>query len=438
MNLLRQVCRVNLVAAMLILVAGCGRIPSNRPTAAQPRAATGSVRIVSSDLGSLSPEESVLKQRLEEQLAASRPAHRITMRDGRVIEGRIIGQTRNTVQVREATGYAEFKINSYRRSRIWTVHVLPTEPFAITGEDLDLCRQFSQFHFVKRPPYSLVTDEPAAEAEKLLATLGNLRQQFTSRFAPLIRPDGSPENIQIVFFGNEGHYREYARHIAPAFVNSAGFYSSADNRLTLLNQLGTRRFARLEHHITYRQGALSNRPQPGPAVRQASLQRAALRSQFAVEAREVTERLVRHEGAHQLFHSYHIHSADGTEPTWLTEGLAQYCETPEIGRWHTVLAQRLAKARRTDSVLPLRALLTHRDPAGFLCFDTDRAETAYAESWALTYLLMQDEFRGGFYDYIKTCRDRADDTDDCRFLAACLKTDPTAFEARWQAFLSRM
>jgi hypothetical protein len=163
------------------------------------------------------------------------------------------------------------------------------------------------------------------------------------------------------------------------------------------------------------------------------------------EAKSMTERLIRHEGAHQLFHSYRVHSRSGLEPTWLTEGLAEYCEPHQVGGYHFALASRLAKERDSSSLLPLRTLLSHNDPAGFFSLGEDNIDVAYAQSWALVYFLMQDEFRNGFYKFIQSYRDREDsgrattnDADPITVLESCLKTDLNTLEKRWQKFVSRM
>ena len=160
----------------------------------------------------------------------------------------------------------------------------------------------------------------------------------------------------------------------------------------------------------------------------------------------MNERLIRHEGAHQLFHAYHVHSHYGLEPTWLTEGLAQYCETPDIGRYHSVLANRVIRARQAGRLLPLKTLLDHRDASGFFAFGGGDVELAYAESWALVYRLMQDDFRASFFDYVKSYRDISDDraaaavekAEPETLLETHLKTDFNSLERQWNSYIAHM
>src|SRR6266478_4987947 len=396
--------RALLLTGVVILVSGCGQRPAatnleiartTRPAderrAAATAAATDLVR-------PLSVEELARKTALEVELANERPTQRLKLRDGHVLEGRIISETPSTIRFRDGFGYSGFVVESYRRAEILAIETLPAASFEVTPRDVRFSAEFPQYHFVKSPPYTIVTDESFGEVQKILVVLADLREQLHQRFAPLIKQDGELRNIHVVFFGSEEAFRKYALRVAPSFVNSAGFFSSGENRLALLNQLGTSRYADARGRLDERSRRFSNFADAGPQL-------AALRSGMTSEAKSINERLIRHEGAHQLFHAYHVHSRFGLEPTWLTEGLAQYCETPEIGRYHATLAERVMRARKAGQLLPLKTLLNHRDPSGFFALGEGNTELAYAESWALVYMLMQDECRVRFFDYVRSYRD---------------------------------
>jgi hypothetical protein len=309
----------------------------------------------------------------------------------------------------------------------------------VTSRDVRFSAEFPQFHFVKSPPYTVVTDESFGEVQKILVVLADLREQLHGRFAPLIKQDGDLQNIHVVFFGSEEAFRKYALRTAPSFVNSAGFFSSGENRLALLNQLGTSRYTDAQVRLDERSRRLSNFADAGPQL-------AALRSDITSEAKSMNERLIRHEGAHQLFHAYHVHSRFGLEPTWLTEGLAQYCETPEIGRYHSTLADRVTRARKAGQLLPLKTLLNHRDPSGFFALGEGNIELAYAESWALVYMLMQDEYRARFFDYVKSYRDvenyraahAVEKAVPETLLETQLKMNLNTLESQWDSFITHL
>jgi hypothetical protein len=97
-------------------------------------------------------------------------------------------------------------------------------------------------------------------------------------------------------------------------------------------------------------------------------------------------------------------------------------------------------------LLPLKTLLNHRDASGFFAFREGDIELAYAESWALVYMLMQDECRGRFFDYVKSYRDidnyRAaqvmEQAEPEKLLEAQLKMNLNTLESQWDSFLTHL
>ena len=439
-----------LVAAAV--VCGCGQAPPSESPKAdrqKQRAATADDRTYTSttEPPALTDDQLALKRKLEAQLAEERPTHRLVLRNGQVVTGRVVGETATTVRLREGFGFSGYVVSPYKREEIATVETLPEASFEVTAADVRLCQEFPEYNFAKNPPYTFVTDESFSDVEKILGLLGSLRRQFEKQFAPLIRAGSEPREIQIVFFGKESAFRTYAQRVAPEFVNSAGFYSTRDNRLALLDQLGSQQYASIQNKISRRQQALNQHERDGTGSDgEAARRLAAAQGQLTSLAKAMTEQLVRHEGAHQLFHMYHIHSSYGAEPTWLREGLAVYCEPEEIGRYHNAMAERIATARKAGQLLPLRTLLTHRAADGFFALGAEQAETAYAQSWSVVYFLMQDPYRRGFFEFIKSYRDLNDTQaaerllarDPVKSLESFLATDFTIFESQWQEFVSHM
>ncbi len=436
--------RVVLVAGVMAMLSSCGRSPVSgdkeivhtgafiRPeqVAVNPTV-TGASR-------PFTAEELARKNQLEAELAAERPTQRLKLRDGRVLDGRVVSETGSAIRFRDGFGYSGFVVDSYPRAEVLGVETLPAASFQVTPGDVRFSAEFPQFHFVKSPPYTVVTDESYGEVQRILGVLTNLREQFRGTFGPLIKKDGELQDIHVVFFGSEGAFHHYAMRVAPFFVNSAGFFSSGENRLALLNQLGTTRYTQARGRLDERARAFSGNAEAGQQL-------AALRSDITSEAKSMNERVIRHEGAHQLFHAYHIDSGYGLEPTWLTEGLAQYCETPTIGHYHFVLADRVIRARQAGRLLPLKTLLNHRNPSGFFAFGQGDVELAYAESWALVYWLMQDDSRAKFFDYVKSYRDISDNrvaavekAEPERLLETRLKTDFNSLERQWNSYITQM
>ena len=437
--------RALLAAGIMAVLSGCGQSPTSGDQGIIHTAASvGPERVsvappVADASRPLTAQELASKNQLEVELAAERPTHRLKLRDGRVLDGRVVSETPSVIRFREGFGYSGYLVESYRRSDVLGAETLPAASFQVTSRDVRFHAEFPRFHFVKSPPYTVITDESYGEVQKILGVLTSLREQFRGAFGVLIGKDTQLQDIDVVFFGSEETFHNYAQRVAPSFVNSAGFFSSGDNRLALLNQLGTSRYTQARGHLDERARTLRGNADAGQQL-------AALRSDIASEAKSMNERLIRHEGAHQLFHAYRILSRYGLEPTWLTEGLAQYCETPYIGHYHAVLADRVVRARRAGRLLPLKTLLNHRGASGFFAFDEGDTELAYAESWALVYRLMQDDFRARFFDYLRSYRDISDDRAAAAvekagpetFLKAHLKTDLNSLERQWDFYIAHM
>lgn len=267
---------------------------------------------------------------------------------------------------------------------------------------------------------SILSDAGPADVARVRQALTELRTQFHETFAPILRHDLAAGTIRLVLFDSESDFRAYTQRLAPALAGSAGFYVAGDNRLSVLNQTGSAPFARARDQILSRQRSLQT------AGIQAAAQLDAWDGQLLDEARAATDRLVRHEAAHQLFHAYRIESPTKIELTWLSEGLAEYCEVSPLGAFHPQLAERLVRARDAGKLLPLSELLAHRDVAGFFALPANRTETAYAQSWALVYLLMQDQNRDEFFSFVR------------HYQAGACPELPANLDAQWQTFINNL
>ncbi len=307
--------------------------------------------------------------------------------------------------------------------------------------------EFPGFQRVENGAYTVIGDVAEEDLHHALQVLADLQSQFLQHFAPVIRSNEAPYRTSVILFNTEAGYRAYARRVAPALVNSGGFFVATHNRLAVLNQTASASFAHTRRQIERRQRRLDHWIGAHSEQRlQASAQLAEWRGEMAGEARAATDRLIRHEGAHQLFHAYGVESPLPVEPTWLTEGLAQYCEPAPIGACRQPLLERLVHARRAGMLLPLRTLLNHRDPAGFFALTGDQVEIAYAESWALTQFLMDESRQAGFFEFIKhfqNVRPPASGNEELRLdvapqLAGYLRTDFNALETQWLTYVNNL
>jgi hypothetical protein len=113
-------------------------------------------------------------------------------------------------------------------------------------------------------------------------------------------------------------------------------------------------------------------------------------SEFRTEANIGT---VMHEVAHQLAFNCGLHNRDGDTPFWLAEGLATYCEATENGAWQGIgetnperIMPLIGPMHGQGPLIKLRDLMERDD----WMKDTKTALLAYAQSWALFKMLMEE------------------------------------------------
>lgn len=266
--------------------------------------------------------------------------------------------------------------------------------------DVRFRMEFPEMAPLLEPPYLVLSDAPSAEARLLVEELMSLHEEFNDVFGELVTRAASEAMIHVLYFSDFADYLAYQAVASHGMEDTSGFYSPGANRLVL-----------------YRSGPMLTSP------------RGAARLPPALAA------TIRHEGAHQLFYDYGIHSAHRAEPDWLVEGLATYAEEARIG---AVAVHRLAVLREAltaNREIPLASLISIRSPDGLLAHRA--AELAYSQSWGLVHLLMTEPYRDGFFRYIRQVRDPAEfqvvrRTPPMELLCVHLGLTPAELDARWR------
>jgi hypothetical protein len=101
-----------------------------------------------------------------------------------------------------------------------------------------------------------------------------------------------------------------------------------------------------------------------------------------------------HEATHQIAFNSGLHQRLSDCPKWFSEGIAMYCETPDLGRSKGWAGIGVVNRVRLEQ---FRQFLQQRRPVKSLksliedderLIDTKQVIDAYAESWALTYFLL--------------------------------------------------
>ncbi|HLJ97073.1 MAG TPA: DUF1570 domain-containing protein [Gemmataceae bacterium] len=194
--------------------------------------------------------------------------------------------------------------------------------------------------------------------------------------------------FMVAMFDTQAGFNAYlGRKESPLLV---GMYHALTNRLVF-------------YDYGQNEALLSRKQQAERQARQITSQLERQRSLEAVQRRVDDVRTganimtIMHEAAHQLSFNCGLLNRNGDVPFWLAEGLACYCEATEDGSWQGLGASNpqrlkaLANALANKSkLLPLTDLITRDDwlpPTR----DDQTALLAYAQSWALFRLLMEEQ-----------------------------------------------
>lgn len=190
--------------------------------------------------------------------------------------------------------------------------------------------------------------------------------------------------IAVVFADRRAYERFSQPEVGEAIDQIIGFYSLRSNRVTTFDLTGIE---------AYRVPGARN-------TSATSISRMLERP----DAERAVATIV-HEATHQLAFNCGLQTRYTDVPSWVSEGIAVYFETPDL---------KSRKGWRNIGAVNLRRLETFRRyalerPAGSLASlvanddrfrDPRQAENAYAEAWALNYFLLKQESRA-YHEYLK-------------------------------------
>jgi hypothetical protein len=237
------------------------------------------------------------------------------------------------------------------------------QPLAQRELEKDLQKEFGpKFKTLRTAHYVLCHNTADAYAQEIAELVEQLYRSFTAYFGGRGMGFTKPQFPMVVLiFDDESEFRTYLASSAGSsgLIRVSGIYSVDTNRIAMFNAAGRE-------------------------------------SKKYSNARWLNLSTVIHEATHQIAFNSGCHRRYADNPVWLAEGLATYFETPDIQgnkiAWNsigTLNAPRIdhfatfrRKNRRSDSI---KSLITTDDR-----FHNDRAAgDAYAESYALTYFLVQ-------------------------------------------------
>jgi len=254
----------------------------------------------------------------------------------------------------------------------------------LKGEELATALQDEMglgFKTISTPHYVLCTDGPSAYAEWVGTLFERLLRAFLLNWKQAGWELAEPvAPLPALVFRNQEQYAAYAlKDAGPEVADKAGYYSIRTNRIVLydLASTGTNDSALDVDQVERR-----------------------------VAAAPANVATIVHEATHQIAFNCGMHTRYADTPMWVAEGLAMYCETPDLrsgSGWRTIGKLNLTRLRnyrefsaqrKTDG--SLRTLI--QDETRFR--NPETMLDAYAESWALTDYLMRER-REEFVTYLQ-------------------------------------
>lgn len=237
----------------------------------------------------------------------------------------------------------------------------------------DLPRGFRVYE--KAAHYLIFYDTSPAYAQWCGALFEGLYKVFRNTWSQRGFQMGDPEfRLVAIIFADKPSYVKYSKkELGDAADSIFGYYNMESNRMIMYDLVGPA--------VT----------RPGQSVGPSHI------SQFLASPNAYGAACtIVHEATHQIAFNSGLQQRLSDCPKWFSEGIAMYFETPDLGRtisWGragvgTVNGARLAQFQQYLKHRPANSLKTLIG-SGDRLVDVKQADDAYAESWALTYYLIQ-------------------------------------------------
>jgi len=223
--------------------------------------------------------------------------------------------------------------------------------------------------------YMIFYDTSRAYAQWCGALFERLYSAFRNAWSRQGFEMADPEfRFVAIVFSDKASYIKYSqKDLGDAAESIIGYYNMESNRMIMYDLVGV----------------AVNRPGRSVGLSHINQFLASPNAPGAVST-------IVHEATHQIAFNSGLHQRLSDCPKWFSEGIAMYCETPDLGRgkgWAgigVVNRTRLAQFQQYMQQRPARSLKTLIGSDDRL-LDVKQAVDAYAESWALTYYLIHKQ-----------------------------------------------
>lgn len=320
------------------------------------------------------------------QLAAADTAVAVTFVDDRskselTLEGRVLVEAVDGGILLEDVERRLWSITPDRlKSRSETGHEFAALNATALGEAL-IGELGSDFAAHQTPHYVIFSNGPDAYVEWVGSLFERLQRAFLQTWKQAGWELPAPtEPLPAIVFRSQTEYAAFAlKDAGPEVADKPGYYSIRTNRIVLYD--------------------LATTGVSGSAMSRDEVER-------RVAAAPANVATIVHEATHQIAFNCGMHTRYADTPMWLAEGIAMYCETPDLrtgSGWRTIgkpnvnrLRQyrEFAASRRANG--SMRTLI--QDEARFR--NPEAMADAYAESWGLVDYLMRDR-REEFVTYLR-------------------------------------
>jgi len=353
----------------------------------------------------LNPEETEYQKSLESAMERNRSTEILVLKSGDKIPCRILKRYKSEIKVQRIIA-GNTLVKTYKIASIASIKTLSHDPISLSPADVRFIMDYPELKHYLKEPFIFLTDGAITKVEEFARILDKLRIDFLKFFKPIL-PESSelPHRMHIIFFNSEEKYRRLVENI-PLLEYSDGYYNLLENRLFIYNRLQSNARLQMEGELHKAQNEFIETY--GEKYRKSITSHFEKINQENVrQLQEDTYALLRHEATHMFAYLYKFHSLKGRENPWLVEGLAMFCEYPTFKNVKPRISKlALIKAAIHQGINISLDDLVNNDSKRSLFFFRQKTFLAYQQSYALFCMLVIDQFRDNFFDYIREIRDK--------------------------------
>ncbi len=374
-------------------------------------------------------EDRVVQKQLKKMLEEREPPMQMVFDRTKTMNGRVVEERPGYVVFSEKLGDSGEVSLAISRDRIVRLEKREIQVPEITLYDVRFHREFENKRLYKRPPYTIITDEPYLAVGRMVEQQQKLYERFAEQLNPLITGSLCRNDMQLLIFSDAAEYEAYRSRDSVLSEDAVGFYNIRQGRLVVFHQRDADWVKEGRQKIAGVMKEQQSQAQTDDQLNHLHQWRDKARARLNARASAATGNILRHEGTHQLAYMLGVQNPVQSGRGWVAEGLATFFETERPGGDSRPRSAELAAALEGGRMTSLKEMIAA--PRCISLLD-------YAQAWSLTRLLMQPEYKSGFFAYLDWLRNHPEPSADpagelCRFLLLT----PDELEPIWQTFIRK-